>query len=215
MSISYYLKFFLFFVLFVGSSTWVKSATLIYSAQAYINGSLGGSSFTNRLATISQTADIANITRVGSSSQTYVNIGTVVLNISGFQEAVFTGSDFAVFSTIEPEYFPIYGTYGSVGFGVVNGGATLWGISPFFGSFRDSLPLYDLSTPTTLRYAGGINSLASWQTTLGSFSLVQAPYGYIGDVVFSATAVPEPSTYALFGIGAIGLLMVMRRKCFC
>ncbi|MEI7463490.1 MAG: PEP-CTERM sorting domain-containing protein [Candidatus Taylorbacteria bacterium] len=24
--------------------------------------------------------------------------------------------------------------------------------------------------------------------------------------------VPEPSTYALFGIGAIGLLMVMRRK---
>ena len=26
------------------------------------------------------------------------------------------------------------------------------------------------------------------------------------------TAVPEPSTYALFGIGAIGMLMVMRRK---
>jgi len=25
-------------------------------------------------------------------------------------------------------------------------------------------------------------------------------------------AVPEPSTYALFGIGAIGLLLVMRRK---
>ena len=25
-------------------------------------------------------------------------------------------------------------------------------------------------------------------------------------------AVPEPSTYALFGIGAIGMLMVMRRK---
>jgi hypothetical protein len=27
-----------------------------------------------------------------------------------------------------------------------------------------------------------------------------------------STAVPEPSTYALFGIGAIGMLMVMRRK---
>jgi hypothetical protein len=25
-------------------------------------------------------------------------------------------------------------------------------------------------------------------------------------------SVPEPSTYALFGIGAIGMLMVMRRK---
>ncbi len=28
----------------------------------------------------------------------------------------------------------------------------------------------------------------------------------------SVTAVPEPSTYALFGLGAIGMLMVMRRK---
>jgi hypothetical protein len=25
-------------------------------------------------------------------------------------------------------------------------------------------------------------------------------------------AIPEPSTYALFGLGAIGMLMVMRRK---
>jgi len=28
----------------------------------------------------------------------------------------------------------------------------------------------------------------------------------------TAGAVPEPSTYALFGIGAIGMLMVLRRK---
>jgi hypothetical protein len=33
-----------------------------------------------------------------------------------------------------------------------------------------------------------------------------------GPVAYGSTAVPEPSTYALFGIGAIGLLMVMRRK---
>jgi hypothetical protein len=30
--------------------------------------------------------------------------------------------------------------------------------------------------------------------------------------VVMVNAVPEPSTYALFGIGAIGLLMVLRRK---
>jgi len=35
---------------------------------------------------------------------------------------------------------------------------------------------------------------------------------YIGLVTLSAEAIPEPSTYALFGIGAIGVLMVMRRK---
>jgi hypothetical protein len=31
-------------------------------------------------------------------------------------------------------------------------------------------------------------------------------------VVLQDVAVPEPSTYALFGIGAFGMLMVMRRK---
>ena len=50
--------------------------------------------------------------------------------------------------------------------------------------------------------------------------IVRDNYGYMNDgyggSVFSVTAstgaVPEPSTYALFGIGAIGMLMVMRRK---
>jgi hypothetical protein len=32
------------------------------------------------------------------------------------------------------------------------------------------------------------------------------------DNIISSEEVPEPSTYALFGIGAVGLLMVMRRK---
>jgi hypothetical protein len=36
---------------------------------------------------------------------------------------------------------------------------------------------------------------------------------YNGDLAFQASfTVPEPSTYALFGIGAIGMIMVMRRK---
>ena len=38
---------------------------------------------------------------------------------------------------------------------------------------------------------------------------VSAGSGYIS---LSFAAVPEPSTYALFGIGAIGILMVMRRN---
>jgi hypothetical protein len=31
-------------------------------------------------------------------------------------------------------------------------------------------------------------------------------------MAYPSESIPEPSTYALFGIGAIGLLMVMRRK---
>jgi len=35
--------------------------------------------------------------------------------------------------------------------------------------------------------------------------------GFAG-IAFTPATVPEPSTYALFGIGAIGMLMVLRRK---
>jgi sulfatase modifying factor 1 len=37
-------------------------------------------------------------------------------------------------------------------------------------------------------------------------------YGGLGFRVASVETVPEPSTYALFGLGGIGILMVMRRK---
>ena len=36
--------------------------------------------------------------------------------------------------------------------------------------------------------------------------------GFKGLNTVSIVAAPEPSTYALFGIGAIGLMMVLRRK---
>jgi hypothetical protein len=47
--------------------------------------------------------------------------------------------------------------------------------------------------------AGGVWSINS--SVLGGVTQLQAVY-----------AVPEPSTYALFALGAIGMLMVMRRK---
>jgi len=51
---------------------------------------------------------------------------------------------------------------------------------------------------------GGIMTLndAAFNTTAGASITVAA----------DTAAIPEPSTYALFGIGAVGLLMVMRRK---
>ena len=42
-----------------------------------------------------------------------------------------------------------------------------------------------------------------------SFSLAAYSYDNTGAAI---TVVPEPSTYALFGLGAIGMLMVLRRK---
>jgi hypothetical protein len=56
----------------------------------------------------------------------------------------------------------------------------------------------------TIQFTGTFTSL-SWT--------VPAPEYYSGwNIGVTSASVPEPSTYALFGIGAIGMLMVMRRK---
>ena len=46
-----------------------------------------------------------------------------------------------------------------------------------------------------------------------NYNASSSDYTVMDKVAFvGTTSVPEPSTYALFGLGAIGLLMVMRRK---
>jgi hypothetical protein len=52
-------------------------------------------------------------------------------------------------------------------------------------------------------YAGNLVSITDRERSGGTV---------LGPITISTQSVPEPSTYALFGIGAMGLLMVMRRK---
>jgi hypothetical protein len=79
-----------------------------------------------------------------------------------------------------------------------------------------------ISVLTDFKISDAINGNFDWdhrtlgvganKGTEGQFNFVNAnlePY-YLSAV--QDTAVPEPSTYALFGIGAIGMLMVLRRK---
>jgi hypothetical protein len=85
----------------------------------------------------------------------------------------------------------------------------------------------------TLNQTANISSATGYQTNSqsllfgklsdGSGLGSQYYYGLLDDVsiynralssaeVFQLYTIPEPSTYALFGLGAIGMLMVMRRK---
>ena len=65
------------------------------------------------------------------------------------------------------------------------------------------IPQVSWGNPTI--FNGGVGSLIN-----GSAFQMQPGEAII--YRFSSDAVPEPSTYALFGIGAIGMLMVMRKK---
>jgi|GEM_PF-2319557 len=62
-----------------------------------------------------------------------------------------------------------------------------------------------LSTAFFVNYIEGADSVIA-------FNYPGSQNGYYIQKAFVVAAVPEPSTYALFGIGAIGLLMVMHRK---
>jgi len=56
---------------------------------------------------------------------------------------------------------------------------------------------------STHSWIGGIDDVGIWNTALTSSQVSQ---------LYTLQSAPEPSTYALFGIGAIGMLMVLRRK---
>jgi hypothetical protein len=60
--------------------------------------------------------------------------------------------------------------------------------------------MYGNSSPTIV---GSIDDLQFYNTALTSQQVSQ---------LYGMQSVPEPSTYALFGLGAIGMLMMMRRK---
>jgi hypothetical protein len=57
--------------------------------------------------------------------------------------------------------------------------------------------------PQNLGINGAISDLGIWNRALSSAEVSQ---------LYGIQSVPEPSTYALFGLGAIGMLMVLRRK---
>jgi formylglycine-generating enzyme required for sulfatase activity len=95
-------------------------------------------------------------------------------------------------------------SYGTMGQG---GNVYQWEESSFSGNN---------SSPTADRVTRGGNWSTSYLPVLqSSWRNSQTPSASFQDVGFrvaSVATVPEPSTYALFGIGAIGMLMVMRRK---
>ena len=107
-------------------------------------------------------------------------------------------------------------------------------ITPFVTVFSGHYALnliagsYSGSGPLTESLNINSNDVLSYTPGTGDFFVLNTPFtqfsntdqkrpgsGYLTggtQETVITTAVPEPSTYALFGIGAIGMLLVMRRK---
>jgi hypothetical protein len=78
--------------------------------------------------------------------------------------------------------------------------------------------VYDGSTFTTIdnplggggTYVTGIdgNNIIGYYTSVNQFQQITGNHGFMA----SLASLPEPSTYALFALGVIGMLMALRRK---
>jgi hypothetical protein len=115
---------------------------------------------------------------------------------------------------------PTYNTSGKISASALNPGDVMdsqTSISGTLDSFSSVNPA-SLNTPFYygIRFRNdGTNFNYGWleaETTDSSIRFIAAAVETSANVGITAGAVPEPSTYALFGLGAIGMLMVLRRK---
>ena len=100
----------------------------------------------------------------------------------------------------------VYAAGGLSSYGTMGQGGNVW--QWLEGPFVTSYPYGD-----QLIRGGSFETEATWMQSSARVPLNPLRQGQsYGFRVASVGAAPEPSTYALFGLGAIGLLMVMRRK---
>ena len=100
------------------------------------------------------------------------------------------------------------------------GGELIFNIASYTPTAGDAFTLFNMTGGAT--QSGGFSSVSAgsmfFTESEGIWSASYGDYAYqfsqsTGQLSVEASqAIPEPSTYALFGIGAIGMLMVMRRK---
>jgi hypothetical protein len=174
---------------------------MTYTQTGFLSGSLDGTSFTDAAVTLRVTADTANVNYAelyGGLMPVWTNAGVTTIDIVGFETATFNGSNtFGVFSQNLSALLP--GT-AAVGIG------DLTNLTAILGNYQTTELNYALDTATTFTGAA-TNSNETYSTTLGDLITT----GTSGNATFTAAAVPEPSAFALLGLGTVGLVARRRR----
>jgi hypothetical protein len=168
------------------------AGTITYTESAVVSGSVGSTTFTDALITLSLVGDTANVT--GGSGFFTNSVGTFTFNIAGVGSGSFTD---AMIVFVNQLFVPP-----AAGFGDTTvGGSVLDTEDNVFGT-------YDLKTAIgPITNTPFIRPDLSFGTTLGALNIQSS-----GNSTFTASTVPEPASLLLLGSGALGLAGVVRRK---
>jgi hypothetical protein len=182
------------------SSQDVQASPITYTGKGgTISGTIGATSFKDAAFTLTTVADTSTVVDISPSTTdtVFLNEGVTKIHIDGVGTATFTGDSFGVLV----EHYD--GDFTSAGFANIT---AMRGILSFFAG--PSVPIYDLvTTPYSASDLIDFSIHSKNSTSLGTLHIKSAT----GNFTFSAT-VPEPSTFALAGLGGLGLVIATYRR---
>ncbi len=168
--------------------------TATYTETIMASGTVGNTSFTNELVTLTATGDTSNIFELRSSPLTYEIPVTMTFSVQNGPSGTFLGS---------PDVFVNNG-FGSAGFGIG---------SDIVDVYNSVFVTYSLGDSLGEVSGGDVDTGYTFSTTDGNFALNNA--NSAGTATFSAdvaSPTPEPSSLALSASGALGMVAVLRRR---
>ncbi len=171
-------------------ATQAKAGSITYTVQDTASGTLGASSFTDALVTVSFTGNTANV--YGGSGFWQIDLGTASVNIAGTGSALFTDAMY------------VADNQGAVAAGIADhnsGGSVLDTFNSAFGSYDLMSAIGPLS--------GGVyfRPDLSYGTDAGLLHFSDAG----GTSSFKAVVTPEPATFTLLA-SLLGMAALGRRR---